>query len=88
MKYKINLNTLSEIEKFNQIVNNIDEDVRLIGKDENGSDWDLSAKSLLGTLVLSSMVKRKSTAKNVDWGTIECVCKRDIYMEIKDFVVV
>lgn len=87
MKYKINLNTLSEIEKFNHIVSHVEEDVRLVGKDENGSDWNLSAKSLLGTLVLSSMVKRKSTAKNVNWDTIECICEKDIYNEIKDFVV-
>ena len=89
MKYAISLNTTSDVERFTNLVKTVDVDVRLIGKDENGKDWNLSAKSLLSSLILSakSQKYRKHNAHEVDWNTLYCECEKDIYKLIKDFVV-
>lgn len=88
MRVPIELTTVSEIETFTNLVKTVDYDVRLIGKDENGCPWDLSAKSLYGSLILASTLqkKRKHTAHEVDWNTIYCECEKDIYALIKDYI--
>ena len=53
MKAKIKLSNITTVKKFTDIVSTIDCDVRLIGKDENGNDWDISAKSLLCSLIMA-----------------------------------
>ena len=59
----------------------------LTGKDENGNDWELSAKSLFCSLILSAQVQHRAhTAHEVDWNTIWCECEKDIYHLIGDFV--
>ena len=82
--YKVDLPTLTDVEKFTQIVKSVPEDVRLIGKDENGCDWDISAKSLLCSLIMSQreQSQREHTAHEVDWNTIWCICEKDIYIGI------
>lgn len=87
--YKVDLPTLTDVEKFTQIVKSVPEDVRLIGKDENGCDWDISAKSLLCSLIMSQreQSQREHTAHEVDWNTIWCICEKDIYMLISEFAV-
>lgn len=90
MKSKIELANIDAVKKFTKVVKTVDCDVRLIGKDENGNDWNISAKSLLCSLLMSqrSQTHREHTAHEVDWNTIWCVCEKDIYTLISDFVVV
>ncbi|WP_295249021.1 hypothetical protein [Ruminococcus sp.] len=89
MKAKIELSNITAVKKFTNIVSTIDCDVRLIGKDENGNDWDISAKSLLCSLIMAQreQSEREHTAHEVDWNTIWCVCEKDIYSAISEFVV-
>ena len=47
MKYEIELTTLEDVKEFTQLVQKAEGDVRLSGKDEHGSAWELSAKSAL-----------------------------------------
>ena len=88
MKCAIELNSVHEVEEFTAIVSQVDDDVWLVGYDENGHPWAMSAKSLLGSLLLSAKAqkKRKCTAHNVDWNTLYCECDKDIYCLISDFV--
>lgn len=88
MKIPVELNSFCEVERFTQLAQTVDVDVRLVGKDENGNDWSLSAKSLLCSLVMSakSQKDRVHTAHDVDWNTIYCECEKDIYGLIRDFV--
>ena len=89
MKAKIELSNITAVKKFTDIASTIDCDVRLVGKHENGNDWDISAKSLLCSLVMAQreQVEREHTAHEVDWNTIWCVCEKDIYSAISEFVV-
>lgn len=89
MKAKIELSNITAVKKFTDIVSTVDCDVRLVGKDENGNDWDISAKSLLCSLVMvqREQSEREHTAHEVDWNTIWCVCEKDIYSAISEFVV-
>ena len=59
MKCTIELNSAHEVEKFAAIVNQVDDDVWLVGYDENGHSWAMSAKSLLGSLLLSAKAQKK-----------------------------
>lgn len=89
MKVKVELAGTESVKRFTEIAQTVDCDVRLVGKDENGNDWDISAKSLLCSLVMSqrSQTHREHTAHEVDWNTTWCVCERDIYTLIRDFIV-
>lgn len=89
MKAKIELSNITAVKKFTDIVSTVDCDVRLVGKDENGNDWDISAKSLLCSLIMTQreQSEREHTAHEVDWNTIWCVCEKDIYSAISEFVV-
>lgn len=87
MRVPIELVTGSDVEQFTKAVQTVDCDVRLVGKDENGNSWELSAKSLFCSLVLEAKVQhREHTAHDVDWNTIWCECDKDIYNLISDFV--
>ena len=90
MRAKVELTNISAVEKFTDIVSTVDCDVRLVGKDENGNDWNISAKSLLCSLVVAQreQSEREHPAHEVDWNTIWCVCEKDIYSLISEFVVV
>ena len=59
MKCTIELNSVHEVEEFTAIVNQVDDDVWLVGYDENGHSWAMSAKSLLGSLLLSAKAQKK-----------------------------
>ena len=59
MKCAIELNSVHEVEKFTAIVNQVADDVWLIGYDETGHSWSMSAKSLLGSLLLSAKAQKK-----------------------------
>lgn len=88
MKVALELNTISDMERFTSIVQQVSSDVRLIGKDEHGRDWNMSAKSLLCSVVMSASLQkhREHTAHDVDWNTVYCECEEDIYSLIQDFV--
>ena len=58
MRQKIELVTLKDVSDFTEAVSQIDEEVTLIGKDENGKDWSISGKSFLASLVLANGVER------------------------------
>lgn len=79
MRSKVDFETGNDVKKFTDAVKNINSDVILTGKDENGNDWRLSAKSFLASLVIAANVQnRKHTAHDVDWNTIWCECEEDI----------
>lgn len=87
MKNMIELTTKDDIIRFTEKISKVNSDVRLLGFDENGKPWELSAKSLLGILALSSHINRKRyTVDHIDWNTLYCECEEDIYFLIKEFV--
>lgn len=85
----IELNTSSEIEEFVSICSKIPEEVMMRGKDENGCEWYLSAKSLLCSLVMNARLQknREHNAHEVDWNTIYVECEKDIYGLISKFAI-
>lgn len=88
-KYNIELNTSSEIEEFVDVCSKIRSEVIVRGKDENGSDWSLSAKSLLCVLIMKASLqnKHRQVAQKADWNTIYVECEEDIYNKVSKFVV-
>lgn len=88
-KYHIELNTSSDIVEFIDICSKIPSEVTVIGKDENGSDWLLSAKSFLCVIVMSTHLqnKQKQKALKTDWNTIYVECEEDIYSVISKFII-
>lgn len=87
MRVPVNFETTNDVQRFTEIVKNVKEDVRLIGKDENGQDWNISGKSLFCSLVIAAKLQhREHTAHEVDWNTIYCECEKDIYTKIQDFI--
>lgn len=88
-KTYIELNTMSEIEEFVDICSKISSDVMVKGKDENGGDWSLSAKSFLCVLVMSARLynRQKQMAQQADWNTIYVECEEDIYTKISKFAI-
>lgn len=85
MRQKIELTTSRDVEEFIEKIQSVKEDVKLEGIDENGNNWQISAKSQLGKLILKSNTDRDNT--NLDWNTTECVCDRDIYSLISKWAV-
>ena len=88
-RYHVELKTSNDIIEFIDICSKIPCEVMVKGKDENGSDWSLSAKSFLCVLVMSAHLqnKQKQMAHNADWNTVYVECYRDIYSLISKFVV-
>lgn len=87
-RYHIELNTSGDIVEFIDICSKISTEVIVNGKDENGSDWSLSAKSFLCVLVMSAHLqsRQKQMAHNADWNTIYVECAEDIYSAISKFI--
>lgn len=86
MRQKIELTTIDDLRDFTDVVSRIEEDVTLVGLDENGNPWSVSGKSILASLIVLDE-RRKCSARNVDWNTIECVCEKDIYSLISRWAV-
>ena len=86
MRQKIELTNIEDVREFTNVVSTVEEEVMLVGRDENGSPWSISGKSILASLVVLDE-SRKCSARNVDWNTIECVCERDIYSLISKWAV-
>lgn len=89
MRVRIELTNIEDVKKFNAAVENVECDVRLVGKDENGNDWNMSGKSIMCSLLIAQkeQLGREHTAHDVDWNTIWCECEKDIYTLIQDFVI-
>lgn len=87
-KYHIELNTSSDIVEFIDVCSKIPSEVTVKGKDENGGDWSLSAKSFLCVVVMGAHLqnKQKQMAHNADWNTIYVECEEDIYSSISKFI--
>lgn len=87
-RYNIELDTGSDIIEFVDICSKISSDVIVMGRDENGSHWSLSAKSFLCVLIMSAHLqnKQKQMAHNADWNTIYVECEEDIYSSISKFI--
>lgn len=85
----IELNTSGEVEEFVSVCSKIPTKVTVKGKDENGCDWSLSAKSLLCVLVMNARLqkKHKQVAQKADWNTIYVECEEDIYSLISKFAI-
>lgn len=86
MRQKIELTTIDDVREFTNAVSSIEEDVILVGLDENGNPWTISGKSILASLIILDE-RRKCSARNVDWNTIYCECERDIYTLIKPWAI-
>lgn len=88
MRVRVELPSAEEVKEFTRIAQQVECDVRLLGKDENGNDWNLSAKSLLCSLLVEvkHQKNREHNAHEVDWNTIWCECEKDIYSLIQKFV--
>lgn len=71
MKAKIRLDTLSEVNKFVEVVSRFDEKVELV--DDEGHC--VSAKSILGALY------------SFEWTNIYCSCSRDISASIMPWMI-
>ena len=72
MKQQIRLDTMSDINKFVEVVSHIDEQVYL----EDDTGHKVSAKSLLFTAVAK-----------MEWNTIYCSCSKDIAGMILPWIV-
>ena len=87
MKYKIELTTLDDVKEFSENVQKAVGDVRVSGKDEHGSAWELSAKSALCVFLLGGHIQHIIHAdQNIDWNTIYCDCDENDYHLIKKFI--
>lgn len=88
-KIYIELNSCKEIEEFTTICSEIPEEIIMHGKDENGCDWSLSAKSLFCSLVMNAQLQkhRMCTAHEVDWNTLYVECEKDIYSQLYKFAI-
>lgn len=87
-RYYIELNTSSDIIEFIDECFKIPSEITVRGKDENGGDWSLSAKSFLCTIVMGAHLQNKQRQKayNADWNTIYVECEEDIYSSISKFI--
>lgn len=92
--YEIELVTVKDVTDFVNAVDGVEGDVRIKGMDENGRPWEVSAKSMLLTLLAASRSQLaearkkegKDSAYNVDWNTLRCESTEDIYTRISKWV--
>lgn len=72
MRQKIQLETMTDIQKFVEIASRIDEQVYL----EDDTGYKVSAKSLLFAAVAK-----------MEWSTIYCSCEKDISGSILPWII-
>ena len=70
MKVKINIDTLSKVNKFVEICSNLGGKIDLV----DGEGYRVSAKSLIGAIA------------TVDWKCVYVESEKDIYTHICEFV--
>ena len=71
VRQKINLVTMTDIQKFVEVASRIDEQVYL----EDNTGYKVSAKSLLGALL------------SMEWNEVYCHCEKDISGSILPWIV-
>lgn len=71
MRAKINIDTLSKINKFVSICSRFDGQIYLV----DGARCCVSAKSLIGAIA------------TMDWTEVHVESEKDIYTDIKEFIV-
>ena len=72
MRQKIHLETMTDIQRFVEMVSRIDEPVYL----EDGTGYKVSAKSLLFAAVAK-----------MEWDTVYCLCSKDISGSILPWII-
>lgn len=81
--YPIKLDTTDEVAEFVHTVSQVKPDVRLIGYDENGQEWELSAKSELCSTIMELILKNK---KKFTSNQLWCSCSSNIHSHIRKFI--
>lgn len=71
MRAKINIDTLSKINALVTVCSQLDCKVNLV----DGEGYCVSAKSLMGAVA------------TMDWNNVYVECERDIYTDVREFVV-
>lgn len=71
MRVKINLDTMSSIQKFVDVTSRIEDEITL----QDGVGHCVSAKSLLGAIY------------SLEWETIYCYCEKDISGSILPWII-
>lgn len=71
MTIKIQLETMSDVMKFQELVSKVEEDVKLV----DGSGYCVNAKSVLGAVAA------------LEWKNLYVVSDKDLLMTLKDFYV-
>ena len=72
-----------DVWRLYEISQDVDCDVRLTGKDENGNGWNLSAKSFMSCVCLMNGKQR-----GIDWNAVWCECDKDISGKLIDLIAV
>lgn len=71
MTIKIQLETMSDVMKFQELISKVEEEVKLI----DGSGYCVNAKSVLGAVAA------------LEWKNLYVVSDKDLLMTLKDFYV-
>lgn len=71
MTIKIQLETMSDVMKFQELVSKVEEDVKLV----DGSGYCVNAKSVLGAVAA------------LEWKNLYVVSDKDLLMTLKDFYI-
>ena len=71
MRARVNLDTMSDIQKFIEVVSRVDDNVYL----EDNTGFKVSAKSLLGALL------------SMEWVEVYCSCEKDISGSIFPWII-
>ena len=71
MKHQVRLDTMTDIQKFVEVVSRVNESVYL----EDNSGFKVSAKSLLGALL------------SMEWNEVYCYCDKDISGSILPWII-
>lgn len=71
MKVKLRLDTLTDVQKFVEAIQNINEKIEVT----DNAGYCVNAKSILGMLY------------SLEWKEIWCQCNTDIYQTISNFVI-
>lgn len=86
-KYQLQLVTTQDILEFVKIANQINVPVVLTGIAEDGTNWRVSAKSILGSVALFEVApKHEDTFNSINYNELYCLCEKDIYSQIQQFV--
>ena len=75
IRTKINIDTTTKVHEFVGIANHMNGTVRLLGRDEEGTESIVNARSLVGVLY------------STEWNEVWCECESGEYSKIQKFAV-